>query len=722
MGRRPPRRGTRPREADGQLTRLAEDLVIGVDTGGTFTDISVLWPDGRVVLNKAPTTPSDFSQGVLDALGEVAAALEVTVQDLLAATRVLKHGTTVGTNALITRRGPRIGFLTTRGFEDTPLIMRAVGRVDGLPERERKHMSLVRKPDPLVGKQRIRGVRERVDHAGEVVVALNEDDVRAGLRHLIEVEQVEAIAVSLLFAWLNPSHEQAIERIADEQYGDRNLRISYSHQLAPVVREYARGNTVLVDAFLGPTMDQYLSSLESRLSDQGFDGDFMVMQANGGISGLQETSAIGTLSSGPAGGVMGSKYVASRLGHQNVITTDMGGTSFDVGLITGGREQFQRDPLADRFRVIQAMIDVESIGAGGGTIARVDPVTQRLLLGPDSAGAEPGPACYGAGGRRPTITDADLVLGYLDPDFFWGGRRKLDKELAEQAIAEQVAQPLGMSVTEAAAGIYELINHQMSNLIRKKVGQAGSSPERFVIYAFGGAGPVHCAWYAAQLGVRQVYNFAASPVFSAYGIATSDIIHSQLSSFYSPLPCDCEPLNEHIQRYREELLGVMRREGAHEGQVDFVTTFHMRYRGQLNELPVVVQKGPYNPRDLAAIVDLFEVRYEDVYGKGSGYARAGVELVSIAIDAVLGTVKPELATAETTAGDPSPKAVRHAWSVANQDFVDTDVYDAAALPPGARIAGPAIVEAPIGNIVIPPDTHADVDSYGNTVIDLGGLA
>lgn len=699
-----------------------QELIIGVDTGGTFTDVTVLRPDGEVVLNKAPTTPSDFSQGVMDALHEVAKSMGASVKELLRDASTLKHGTTVGTNALITRRGPSVGFLTTRGFEDTPLIMRAVGRVDGLPERERKHMAAVRKPAPLAPKRQIRGVRERVSYAGDVVVPLNEDDVRDALRVLIDDRGVKAVAVSLLFAWVNPVHEQRVREIAEELYGDRDIRFSFSYELAPVVREYARANTVLVDAFLGPTMDSYLGQLSSRLADSGFAGELMVMQANGGLSGIGETSAIGTLSSGPAGGVIGSKYVAGTLGHDNVITTDMGGTSFDVGLITQGREHFQRDPLAERFRVIQSMIDVESIGAGGGTIAQVDEVTGRLLLGPDSAGADPGPACYGAGGTRPTITDADLVLGYLDPDYFWGGRRHLDVALAERAIRDHVADPLGMSVVEAAAGIYELINHQMSNLIRKKVGQAGSSPERFVIYAFGGAGPVHCAWYAAQLGIRHVYNFAASPVFSSFGIATSDIVHSQLSSFYTGLPCDPADVNQHIEEQKQGLLQVMRREGARNEQVEFVTAFHMRYRRQLNELPVVVADGPYDESDLTAIVALFERRYEEVYGKGSGYSRAGVELVSIALDAVLRTVKPRLATAATNgAAKPTPKAVRPTWSVADREFVETPIYGSESMHAGGRVDGPAVIEAAIGNIVIPPRTHADIDPYQNIVIDLGAL-
>lgn len=699
------------------------DLVVGVDTGGTFTDVTVMKPNGEAVFNKAPTTPSDFSRGVLNALGEVAKSMGVTVSELLTATRTLKHGTTVGTNALINRRGPKLGFITTRGFEDTPLIMRAVGRVDGLPERERKHMAAIAKPTPLVPKRRIRGVRERIDYAGEVVVPLNEVEVRQALRELVEEERVEAIGVSLLFAWVNPAHEQAIRRIVEELYPDGEVRLGFSHELAPVVREYARGNTVLVDAFLGSTMDTYLGQLETRLRDEGFSGDLMVMQANGGLAGLQEASAISTLSSGPAGGVIGSKFVAQTLGHQNVITTDMGGTSFDVGIIANGREQFQRDPLADRFRVIQPMIDVESIGAGGGTIARVDTVTRRLLLGPDSAGADPGPACYGAGGDLPTITDADLVLGFLDPDYFWGGRRKLSVELAEKAIHKHVAEPLGMTVVEAAGGIYELINHQMSNLIRKKVGQVGSSSERFVIYAFGGAGPVHCAWYAAQLGIPRVYNFMASPVFSSFGIATSDIIHSQLSSFYTPLPCDPELLNAHVEAQQNQLLDVMRREGAASGDVEFVTTFHMRYRRQLNELPLVVPNIPYDAEAIDRILVDFGRRYEEVYGAGSGYARAGVELVSIAVDAVMRTPKPQLAASSSpTDGEtPEPQRTRQAWSVRDSAFIETAIYDFDALRPGHRIEGPSIIEAEIGNIVIPPSTTGTVDEYNNVIIDVEDL-
>ncbi|MDB5593897.1 MAG: N-methylhydantoinase A/acetone carboxylase, beta subunit, partial [Hyphomicrobiales bacterium] len=448
-------------------TRKHDGFVVGIDTGGTFTDIVVLHPDGAVTINKSPTTPKQFSLGVHDAVKVAAESLGMTSEEFLSRTSMFKHGTTVATNALINRRGARVGLITTRGFEDTIYVMRAVGRVDGLDEAEIKHVTKVTKPTPLVPKSLIRGIYERTDYRGKVVVPLDRQGLRDAVRDLVETANVEAIAVCFLFSWMNPEHEDAVRDLVQELYPDRHIPVTLSHEIAPQMGEYARSNTAVVNAFLWNTIDSYISGLNKQLQASGLPDDMMVMQANGGIVRPEQMTGIGTLQSGPAGGMIATQYVASVLGHPNVITGDMGGTSFDVGLLTDGQLTHAREPIAERIRLLQPMIDVESIGAGGGTVARIDPVTGRLLVGPDSAGADPGPIVYGMGGTLVTVTDANVVLGYIDPEYFLGGRRKLDKAAAERAIKEQIADPLGLSTVEAAAGIYDVINSKMSDLIRR---------------------------------------------------------------------------------------------------------------------------------------------------------------------------------------------------------------------------------------------------------------
>ncbi|MGH7833717.1 MAG: hydantoinase/oxoprolinase family protein, partial [Candidatus Binatia bacterium] len=445
------------------------EFIIGVDTGGTFTDVVVLNTAGQVWTAKAATTPDDFSRGVRDAVDEAARSVGVESAELLGRTQLFKHGSTVATNALITHSGVKVGFITTKGFEDTTEIMRAIGRVDGLSEEEIRHVTWVTKPEPLVPRERVIGVRERTDYRGKEIVPLNRADVMDAIRRLIEDEKVEAIAVSLMHAWANPTHEEQIRSLAVEADPAGKVYWSFGAALSQIAGEYARANTAILNAYLGPTVERYLKGLENKLRAGGLQTPLLIMQGNGGVAHREHVSAIANLQSGPAGGMIASAHVASMLRHKNVITTDMGGTSFDVGLITEGYWRYAQEPIVERFRMIQPIIDIESIGAGGGTIARVDPDTGRLLVGPRSAGASPGPVCYDTGGEEVTVTDADLALGIIDPDYFLGGRKALDKEKTLKAIEQKIARPLKLKVLEAAAGIHDIVNSKMADLIRRQV-------------------------------------------------------------------------------------------------------------------------------------------------------------------------------------------------------------------------------------------------------------
>ena len=698
-----------------------QQFIVGVDTGGTFTDVVVMSGSGEIWTAKAPTTPDDFSRGVMDALEEAAKVVGVRRGQLLGRTALFKHGSTVATNALITHSGVKVGLIATKGFEDTTEIMRAIGRVDGLSEEEIRHVTWVTKPDPFVPRERILGVRERMDYLGQEIVPLNRRDVMAAIRYLIDEEKVEAIAVSFLHAWANPKHEEEVLSLALEADPSRRVYWSFGSALSLVAGEYARANTAIINSYLGPTVARYLKDLEGKLRDDGLKGLFLIMQGNGGAAHREHVTPIANLQSGPAGGMIASSYVAGLLGHKNVITTDMGGTSFDVGLVTEGYWRYAQEPIVERFRILQPIIDIESIGAGGGTIARVDPDTGRLMVGPKSAGASPGPVCYDAGGEEVTVTDADLVLGIIDPNYFLGGRKKLNKQKAEKTIAEKIARPLKLAVTEAAAGIYDIVNSKMADLIRRQVVRTGYLPEEFVIYAFGGAGAVHAAGFAADLGVKRIYIFSTSPVFSAFGAAAADVIHTRVVSCQYVLPADPEVLNKRLESIERDLHEIMREEGFRRGQLEFRRFFTIRYRRQTAGVELPLAWDRFSPKRLTELQRTFEKKYEELYGVGAGYTKAGIEISEIRVDAVGLVAKPRLKSTRVRRSNiaSARKGKREIFFTRpERKRVDTPVYDYALLGAGARVKGPAVIELPFTTTLVPPGFQVTIDDYLNLVMEV----
>jgi N-methylhydantoinase A len=699
-----------------------DHYIIGIDTGGTFTDAVVMSEAGQIWTAKASTTPDDFSRGVMDALTEAATTVGIDRRELLGRTSLFKHGSTVATNALITHSGVKVGFITTRGFEDTTEIMRAIGRVDGLSEEDIRHVTYVTKPDPLVPRELIIGVGERIDYRGEVVSPLNRQDVMDAIRRLIRDEKVEAIAVSLLHAWANPRHEQEVRNLAVEADPSRKVYWSFGSELSQVAGEYARANTAIINSYLGPTVERYLKGLEGKLREGGLKEPLLVMQGNGGVAHREQVSAIANLQSGPAGGMIASAHVASLLKHKNVITTDMGGTSFDVGLITEGYWRYAPEPIVERFRMLQPIIDIESIGAGGGTIARVESETGRLLVGPKSAGASPGPVCYDAGGEEVTVTDADLVLGVIDPNYFLGGRKVLNKEKAIKAVEEKIARPLKLKTHEAAAGVVEIVNSKMADLIRRQVVSTGYLPEEFVIYAFGGAGPVHAAGFAADLGVKEIYVFATSPVFSAFGAAAADVIRTRVITCQYIFPVDPRTVNERLASIESEMKEIMKGEGFSGGELEFRRFFTIRYRRQTAgvELPVLWDR--FTTEKVEQLRRLFEKKYEELYGTGAGYTKAGIEISAIRVDAVGRVAKPRLKPQRGKGASPAAAKKgrrRIFFTRPERKFIDTDIYDYTRLAPGAHVKGPAVVELPFTTVLVPPGFQVTVDEYLNLIMKVG---
>ncbi len=435
--------------------------IIGVDTGGTYTDVCVIDEKGEVSIGKAATTPERLEDGVMNALENAAQVRGISRRELLGSTVSFCQGTTVGTNSLINRKGVKAGMITTKGFEDTIYIQRATGRVDGLHPNEIRHQAVVKKPEPLIPKELIIGVTERIDSFGNIVVPLNKEEVRQATKKLVS-KGVESIAVAFLWSPQNPIHEDTAAKIVSEEAPD--VFVDVSNKIAPLIREYGRFNSAMIDAYIGPVMVEWYKKLYERLKDEGLTRELLTAQVWGGMMPYHAMLPIGTINSGPVGGLLGSKRIAELLKKPNVVATDVGGTSYDVSVIAGYEPVRVYEPLIMRYRVNIPTVQITSIGAGGGTIAWADE-QNHLRLGPVSAGALPGPVCYQRGGTQPCVTDADLVLGILNPDYYLGGREKLDKKAASRAI-EKLGKKIGLGMVETAKGIFDLQNAHMADLLR----------------------------------------------------------------------------------------------------------------------------------------------------------------------------------------------------------------------------------------------------------------
>lgn len=691
--------------------------VIGIDTGGTFTDAFVASQHNRLAATKTPSTPPNFADGFLNAVDGLAGELGISVAQLLAETDYIVHGTTSTLNSLVTGDVAQVGFLTTRGHADSISIMNLEGRYAGLGSDEIQHMARTAKPPALIPRHRIREINERIDYKGAEVVPLDEDGVREAVRGLV-ADGIEAIAVSLLWSFRNPAHEQRVrELILEEAPG---MYVALSSEVSPRIREYPRSVTTIMNTQVGPRLGAYLEPLEARLRERGFTGQLLVMQGSGGCVSAADAPAhaITTIGSVLTGGVVGCTRMAAALDTDKVISTDMGGTTFLVGLVVDGKPVATTSTVLNQYTISTPTVDVHTIGAGGGAIAWVDPAGN-LKIGPRSAGARPGPACYGEGGTEPTVTDADLVLGIINPDNFLGGRKKLDVQLARDAIDKVVATPLGMSVDEAAAAIYAVQNAQTADLVRKVVVNSGQDPREFTLYAFGGAGPMHCANYSADLGVKEVVVPLGSTaaVFSAYGLAASDIVLTAERSQPAPMPVDVDTVNDVYAALEAELDERLSKQGLRFSTIGFQREADIRYTMQLAEVSTPVPGGVLTPAQIDQLAADFENRYEALYGAGTGFPDAGLQLITYRVRAI-GTlqIQPELPDHPELDGEPVPSGQREVFLDLRAGHQPATIYDYRALGTGHHITGPAVVEAPTTTVALPPGTHATVDRLGNLVI------
>lgn len=694
--------------------------VIGVDVGGTFTDAVLDDDTGTIVAAKAPSTPPDYSDGVMDVLAVLAEQVGEPLEVMLGKTHHIAHGTTSSLNALVTGNVPEVGFLTTVGHRDSIYIMNVEGRYLGSSPQELQNVLGQSKSHGLLPKRLALEVVERIDRDGNVVVPLDEESVRRAVRSLLD-QGVSAIAVSLLWSFRNPSHEQRIRELVHEVAPD--LFVALSSEVSPRIREFARSSTTVMSAQIGPGLRDYLGTLEKRLADQGLTGPLLVMQSNGGAIAAAQApaNAISTIGSVLTGGVVGALSLGRQLGHRNIISTDVGGTTFLVGLIVEGEPVRASSTIINHHPINVPTLEVHAIGSGGGAIAWID-AGGNLQVGPRSAQSVPGPACYGAGGTEPTNTDANLVLGIIPESGLLGGRKALSVEAAREAIRTKIAEPLGLSVEDAAAAIYAVQNAQTGDLLRKTVVEAGHDPRSFVLYAFGGAGPAYCAAYAAEVGVREVVVplGQVASAFSAYGLASSDIVIAAELSDPGPMPLDAARAAGNFKRLEEQVRSGLERQGLTYERVELVRSLDMRFTAQLAEIEIDVPDGTLDDTSMALVADNFEKRYAELYGEGTGFAAAGVQAITFR---VRGTgvlpFSPELPALEEAAG-PDPVAARVSSRKVCLDprvgYVDTPVYDYRGLRAGHVVDGPAIVEVSTTTVVVPGGSSGTVDHLGNLSI------
>ncbi|MGK3207977.1 hydantoinase/oxoprolinase family protein [Amycolatopsis sp. MEPSY49] len=691
--------------------------VIGVDVGGTFTDAVLDDDAGTVLAAKSPSTPPDYSQGVLDVLGLLAEQLGRSLPELLADTHHIAHGTTSSLNALVTGNVPPVGFLTTKGHRDSIFVMNVEGRYLGRAPHELQNVLHQKKDHGLLPKRLALEVTERVDRDGTVVVRLDEDEARAKIRDLL-ADGVRAIAVSLLWSFRNPAHEQRIRELIAEE--DPDVFVALSSEVSPRIREFARNATTIMSTQIGPGLRDYLTTLEDTLRANRLSGPLLVMQSNGGAVAAKEApaAAISTVGSVLTGGVIGSVALGRQLGHRNIISTDVGGTTFLAGLVVDGEPVRDTTTVINHHPINVPTLRVDAIGSGGGAIAWLD-AGGNLRIGPHSAQAVPGPACYGNGGTEPTNTDANLVLGILPERGLLGGRKPLSLELAREAIDTHIAKPLGLTVDEAAAAIYTVQNAQTGDLLRKTVVEAGHDPREFVLYAFGGAGPAHCAGYAAEVGCTEVV-VPLGPVasaFSAFGLASSDIVLAAELSDPSNVPFDPRRAERNFGRLEQRVREGLDRQGLKFEKVELFREIDMRYSMQLAEVTTPVVRGPL---DVAAIEEAaagFEERYAALYGKDAGFREAGIQAITFRVRGVgILPFSPELPEVPVADAPAARAGTRLVCLDAALGYVDTAVYDYRELRSGHVLTGPAIVEVPTTTVVVPAGSTGTVDHLGNLTI------
>mgnify|MGYP001817944181 CR=1 FL=1 len=683
--------------------------VVGIDTGGTFTDLICVDEEGASIIIKTPSTPEDPSTAVVNGLNDMAVKLAKDLPGLLSDVTRICHGTTVTTNTVLTWTGAKVGLICTKGFRDTLGIRFGI--------RETPYDYTIPAPKALSPRYLRVPIEERIKWNGEVVKPLNEAEVREACQYF-KAQGVEAIVVGFVWSFKNPTHERRAVEICREELPD--VYVCGSCDVQPEIREYWRISTATLNAYVGPNLSGYLKNLVKTLKESGFQGQLLVTQSNAGVifPEIAIEQAVRTILSGPACGPAAAAYLASPLDLRNLITIDMGGTSLDVCLIKDGQpSKALETAVAGVYHLKLPLIDVHTIGAGGGSIAWLDKMNV-LHVGPQSAGAVPGPVCYNKGGTEPTSTDADLVLGYLNPDYFLGGEMSVDIEMARTAIKEKIADPLGIDVITAARSIRKVIDHSMSDAISQVSVERGEDPRKYTLVAAGGAGPVHVADLARPLGINQILISRTSSIFCALGSIIADLRHDLVRSVVvKTSQAGADKLNITFREMKTVGDGYLEREGIVADDRYYGKSIDMRYKGQFHEVELPISEAELTDEGIESIVEDFHKKHEELYAYRD---IVETEMINLRLAAYGKVVTPSRKAIVEKSSDAAKyvKGKRDVYFEKKFGFVPTTIYDGDNMVAGNIVEGPAIIEQKTTTVVVPPMARLEVTEYGDYLVKL----
>ncbi len=687
---------------------------IGIDVGGTFTDFLLTTPDGSNEIYKVLSTPDDPSIATMKGIGEMAEKRGLKTSEFLKQVDVIVHGTTVTTNAVLTYTGVKTGLLTTEGVKDALEMRRGI--------REEQYNNRYKNAKPVVERYLRLPVKERLDYSGKVVTPLDKEQAKAQIEKL-KKENVQAVAICFMHSYANNAHEKEVFNLVKEFLPD--CYITVSSDLLPSIRFYDRVSTTCLNSYVGPILEKYLKALISKLNDNEFNGVLLIMASNGGVvspENAMERAAI-TLLSGPAGGPVAGTFYANAQKYTDCLIVDMGGTSFDASVVKNNKPTTTTTGDINRLRIALPMLNVVTIGAGGGSIGWIDE-GGLLRMGPQSAGSKPGPVCYDLGGEEPTCTDADLILGYLDPDYFAGGRIKLNKAKAEKAIFEKIAKPLNYDLYEAAAGMYNVINVNMAAAVREVAVKEGVDPRDLPMIVAGGAGPNHACMIAKELEIPVMIVPRESSILCAAGMLMSDLKHDFVKSYVTQMDlADTNKFKNYFKEMKDEGMKLLKSEGIDEKNMKFIYQLDLRYVRQYHEVTVEVTEEDVLNANWDSIAKKFHPQHNKLFGYSLEEEGTPIEIINLRLICIGDTDKPKFQKMEYKGENPEKafKRTRKVFLPVEQEFREVNVFDAMKLEYGNKIEGPAILEQDNTTTFVTPEYNVIVDMYGNYTIYLKNI-
>jgi acetone carboxylase, beta subunit len=701
---------------------MTNPIVIGIDAGGTMTDTILVDERGHFKIGKAATTPRNEADGFIASAEDAADAWGISLEELFSGVNVVLYSGTGMLNTLLSRTGRRLGLITTKGLEDMILMGRGLQAWADYSYADRLHAVTHHHPDPLVPRKRTHGVTERIDQFGDVIIPLYEKEAHNAARALIR-DKVDSICIMTIFSHVNPVHEKRIAEIvkAEIKKAKADIGVYTSHQVRPVVREQSRLNSVLIEAYATSRGRQQLKGIEEIARKYGFRHGVQTLLSFGGLTSINHPRLHETMISGPIGGILGAAYVGKLIGNDSLVCSDMGGTSFDMGVISRGQTRIENEPIMDRFKLNVPTLHLDTIGAGAGMILKVDPLTRKVSLGPESAGSDPGPVCFDRGGMEPTIADCDVILGRLNPHYFLGGKVKLDVEKATRIFKQKCADVLGVGLHEAAEGMIEMLEQDANNALRRVISGQGIHPSEFTLFSYGGSGPLHLAGCSRGIGFRDIITFQFAAAFSAFGCTTADYMrrHSISTQIDIPSTADDDLLTGMGVKVtsiwadlEKAAIAEMMADGHAREKIATRRFLMMRYTGQLEDVEVGSPLlAVHSAEDMRRLIAEFESVYAKVNHRVSRYGQAGFSIMELGLTATADKVKPTLVKRALGKTDPMAAHKGRRETYIGGHWHKADLYEMDLLEPGHEVSGPAIVEHPATTLVVHPRDRVVVDEW-----------